>query len=100
MRTIKAKTVYNTWKDGIRALADILNNEPTFTVTLDVSASSTTVACQMVGINSVISFMPTTANAAADMNSMFVSSRGDASFVVSHDFNGNADRTFAYSVEG
>jgi hypothetical protein len=45
-------------------------------------------------------FMPTTANAAAELATMFVSSRGKQTFTITHANNGQTDRTFKYVVIG
>jgi hypothetical protein len=44
--------------------------------------------------------MPTTANAAAEMDGMFVSSRGKQTFTITHANNSQSDRTFKYVVIG
>lgn len=73
------------------------------TVTLTASVASTTISDFRVSINSVILFMPTTANAAAEIGNgtMFVSTRtAGTSFVITHANNAQNDRTFAYAILG
>lgn len=69
-------------------------------VTLATSAVSTVVTDFRVGPNSCIGFMPQTANAAAEIATLYVSSRSAEAFTITHANNGNADRTFTYSVLG
>ena len=77
-----------------------LNN--TATITLTANAASTTVTNSRVAAGTFFSFMPTTANAAADLaaGTMYVSSRTKGSFVITHANNAQADRTFTYSHIG
>lgn len=70
------------------------------TVTLTASAATTVVSDRRVGPNSVITFMPTTANAAAEIGNgtMYVSARSDGSFTITHANNAQTDRSFGYRV--
>lgn len=70
------------------------------TVTLEVSAATTVVSDTRVGPNSVITFMPTTANAAAEIGNgtMYVSARSNGSFTITHANNAQADRTYGYRI--
>jgi hypothetical protein len=74
----------------------------TGTVTLTTSASSTTVDDSRVGADTVILFMPTTANAAAEIGNgtLYVSSRDKQQFTITHASNTQSDRTFGYVVQG
>ena len=91
-----------------REVATIVNNildgkiNSTGTVTLTASAATTVVTEDRAGATSVILFMPTTANAAAEQaaGGMFVSSRGKQTFTITHANNSQADRTFDYIVIG
>ena len=91
-----------------REVATIVNNildgkiNSTGTVTLTASAATTVVTEDRTGATSVILFMPTTANAAAEQaaGGMFVSSRGKQTFTITHANNSQADRTFDYIVIG
>lgn len=76
-----------------------MNNEPTFSVTLQSATASTVVSNQLAGIDSVISFMPTTSAAAAEVTAMFVSSQDDGSFTLTHS-SGASTRTFKYFIHG
>ena len=100
MRAIKLPVIFRTWQEAARRIATVLNEEPTFECTLVSGTASTVISNSLVGMNSVMAFMPLTANAAVDMNSMYVSARGKQAFTVIHANNGNGDRTFAYSVSG
>ncbi len=91
-----------------REVATIVNNildgkiNATGTVTLTASAASTAVTEDRAGATSVILFMPTTANAAAEqaVGGMYVSSRGKQTFTITHANNTQSDRTFDYIVIG
>ena len=91
-----------------REVATIVNNildgkiNATGTVTLTASAASTGVTEDRAGATSVILFMPTTANAAAEQaaGGMYVSSRGKQTFTITHANNTQSDRTFDYIVIG
>lgn len=89
-----------------RQVAEVVNRtvdgklNSTGSVTLTASAASTAVSEDRAGPDSVILFMPTTANAAAEMDGMYVSSRGKQTFTITHANNSQADRTFKYVVIG
>lgn len=74
----------------------------TGSVTLTASAASTVVTEDRAGDDSVILFMPTTANAAAEQaaGGMYVSSRGKQTFTIAHANNAQTDRTYDYIVIG
>lgn len=71
-------------------------------VTLTANATSTTVTDTRAGNNSFIGFMPTTANAAAEIGggTLFVSTRGKQQFTITHANAVSVDRTFTYSILG
>ena len=69
-------------------------------VTLTASATTTTVTDTKVGIDSVVTLMPTTANAAAALATTYVSNRKIGSFTLTHANNAQTDRTFAYAIVG
>ena len=85
---------------SIQVMQGKLNNTGSFTLTNGVT--STTVTDARVGINSFIGFTPTTANAASEMGAgtMYLSTRGDSLFVITHANSASVDRTFAYCVLG
>ncbi len=95
-----------TMGGSARQVAEVLNRtidgklNSTGTVTLTASAASTAVTEERAGSDSVILFMPTTANAAAEMDGMYVSSRGKQTFTITHANNSQTDRTFSYVVIG
>lgn len=72
------------------------------TVTLGTGTAATSVTDFRVGPNSCIGFMPTTANAAAEIGggTLYVSSRSLEGFTIAHANTTTADRAFAYSVLG
>ena len=87
--------------NALRELADGRVNS-NGDVTLTESVASSAITDPRVGPDSVILFMPTTANAAAEQaaGTMYVSSRGDGTYTVTHANNGQTDRTFAVVVLG
>jgi len=74
----------------------------TGSVTLTASATSTVVTENRAGSDSVILFMPTTSNAAAEQaaGGFYVSSRSKQTFTITHASNTQTDRTFEYIVIG
>ncbi len=70
------------------------------TVTLAASAGTTVVTDRRVGKDSVILFMPTTANAVAE--TMYVSAIAPRSnqFTITHTNNSQTDRSYSYIVLG
>lgn len=93
---------------SIRSIVRVINNimrgktNNRGEVTLTASASSTVVSDVNVGGDSVIHFMPTTANAAIELgnSTMYVSSTGKQTFTITHDNNSQTDRTFRYIIIG
>lgn len=73
-------------------------NTGSFTVT--ANQATTAVADLRAGINSVILFSPTTASAATELSTMYVSANGKQTFTVSHSSSAVADRTFNYVIVG
>jgi hypothetical protein len=69
-------------------------------VTLTANATSTTVADTRAGANSFIGFMPTTANAATELATLYVATRTKEQFVITHANTSATDRTFTYSILG
>ena len=71
-------------------------------VTLTDSAATTAVTDRRVGTDTVISFMPTTANAAAEVGAggMYVGTVTEGSFTITHANNAQTDRTFTYCLQG
>lgn len=69
------------------------------TVTLTANAASTTVTNRKVSNAAHITLTPTTANAAAELATMYVSARTQgASFTITHANNAQTDRTFTYEI--
>ena len=96
----------NTNGDTPRKVATVVNNimdgkiNATGSVTLTANQATTTLTDMRVGPDSVILFMPTTANAAAELATLYVSSRGQETATLTHANNAQVDRTFAYAVLG
>ena len=86
---------------AINQLSDGRSNAKA-SVTLTANQATTVVADRRVGIDSVISFMPKTANAAAELGAggMYISARGDGTFTITHANNAQADRDFEYAIQG
>jgi len=90
----------------VREIAEVLNNAVngklnctgSFTVTRNVG--TTTVTDPRAGKDSVILFSPTTSHAATEVNHLYVSTKNNGSFVVSHRSNGTSDRDFDYVIIG
>ena len=90
----------------LRLVSGALNNtidgkvNSTGSVTLTASATLTTLTDARIGINSIILFMPTTANASTAIADLYVSARADGSATLTHASSGNTDQTFGYTVFG
>ena len=71
-------------------------------VTLTANQATTTLSDRRIGPDSFIHFMPTTANAAAEVGAggFYVSARAQYSATLTHANNAQADRTFRYVVLG
>lgn len=95
-------------QDAVRRLADGLNtladgrSNATGSVTLADGATTTVVTDLRVGTDSVITFMPTTANAAGEIGAggMYVATVTENGYTITHANNGETDRTFTYSIQG
>lgn len=73
----------------------------TGTVTLAVaSATTTTINDERIGYDSIITFMPTTANAASELTNLYVSARNKGSATLTHSANVSADKTYSYIIVG
>jgi len=86
---------------AINLLIDGKNNA-TGTFTLTASTTTTTVSDLRAGTNSVITYVPITLNASAEIGAgtIFISARNDESFVLTHANNSQSDRTFIYAIIG
>jgi len=71
-------------------------------VTLTASSATTVVSDFRAGEDSVILFTPTSANAAAEVGggTMYISSRSQNTFTITHANNAQTDRTFIYTITG
>lgn len=89
-----------------REISEVVNNtvggklNATGDFTLTASATTTTVTDPRAGKESVILFSPTTANAASALSGLYVSTKNNGSFVVTHASNTQTDRDFDYVVIG
>tara|TARA_R100001015_G_C4507069_1_gene79868 strand:+ start:49 stop:378 length:330 start_codon:yes stop_codon:yes gene_type:complete len=72
----------------------------TGSITLRASQTTTTLTDERIGGNSIILFMPTTANANTAKANLYVSSRGEKTATLTHASSANADQTFGYIVIG
>lgn len=102
-----ALTVPVTWRnvgDHLRRVANAINQildghtNNAGSVTLTASATSTVVTDARAGTDSVIVFMPTTANAATAAASLYVSARTSGQFTLTHASNAAVDQDFEYAL--
>jgi hypothetical protein len=70
--------------------------------TLDANQGSTTFTDERIGWDSAIFFMPTTANAAAELATLYVAESGrvNGSVTVTHANDANADKIFRVAIIG
>lgn len=90
-----------------REISEVVNNimngktNNTGTVTLAVaSATTTTINDERIGYDSIITFMPTTANAASALTNLYVSAKTKGSATLTHSANVAADKTYSYIIVG
>ena len=91
-----------------REIAYVVNNtvngklNSTGNVTLSASTTTTTVTDERAGKESVILFMPKTANASAEQGNgtIFISARANGSFTITHANNSQTDRQYGYIIIG
>jgi hypothetical protein len=100
LRNKKLKQNYSNLEEATRDIASIVNNEPTFELTLATGTALTTTSNPMIGKDTYIGFMPTSATAAVELASMYVSARYNGSFDLTHTTAAAADRTFTFSIQG
>ena len=77
-----------------------INSTGSFTCT--ASATTTAVTDERAGKNSIILLMPLSANSATEQGNgtIFVSTRADGSFTVTHANNSQTDRLYGYVIIG
>ena len=90
----------------LRLVSSSLNNtingklNSTGTITLRASQTTTTLTDARLGGNSVILFMPITANGRTGLNGLHVSARASGSATLTHASSSNADQNLAYTIIG
>ncbi len=97
---------HNDKEEWMQLMAKSINNQEQGktlnggTCTLDANSASTDVADRRVGINSKIILFPTSANAAAEMGTIYVSAVTKQQFTLTHGNDADTDKTFFYIVVG
>lgn len=86
-----AITINNVMDGKINSTGDI---------TLTASATSTTLSDARIGANSVILFMPRSANARTALNTLYVSARASGSATLTHASSTNTDQDLSYVIIG
>ena len=78
------------------------NNTGTFTLTANSATTTVTFADGQIGQNTVITWQPTTSNAAGALSSLYVSARNVASHTITltHANTATTDRVFLYALTG
>lgn len=100
---MKVKTSFVSWIEGLRQLAVAINinaDGQTGTVTLTANAATTTLTDVRLTASSVITLMPTTANASAEIGAgtIYIGTTAIGSATITHANNAQADRTFRYNI--
>ena len=95
------------WRGGNpREVSEVVNNlvegksNNTSTVILNTSGTETTVFNERVGLNSVILFVPGSANAAGETDHIFIKTKFKGSFIIGHRNHGHSDVELDYIVVG
>lgn len=96
---------YKSFTEAMRRIAEEVNAiiyGKWGSVTLEVTATETVVSDARVSINTVVTLTPTTANAASELTSTYISEIDvtTGQFTITHQNNALADRTFNYTLEG
>ena len=90
----------------LRLISNTVNNtldgklNSTGTTTLRASQTTSTLTDERISVNSVILFMPITANGLTAHNTLYVSARTDKSATLTHASSANTDQNFGYVVIG
>lgn len=104
--TVYVPSILGTVKDAIKSIQQLSagRSNAVGSVTLAVSASSTTITDQNCAAGSVPILVPTTADAAAELKNgtLYIpkATIQNGSFVVQHANNTQTDRTFLYALQG
>tara|TARA_Y100001937_G_scaffold118382_1_gene172705 strand:- start:37 stop:363 length:327 start_codon:yes stop_codon:yes gene_type:complete len=90
----------------IRLISNVLNNtidgklNSTGDVTLRANQTTTTLTDERIGGDSIILFMPITANGNTAKTNLFVSARSKGTATLTHASSSNTDQNFGYVVIG
>lgn len=90
----------------LRLISNTVNNtldgklNSTGTITLRQNQTTTTLEDARIGVNSIILFMPITANGNTAKANLYVSARADGTATLTHASNSNTDQNFGYVVIG
>ena len=98
---MSARTSYRSTEEGFRQLATIINliiKGKAGDATLTAAVTSTVINDSRIGIDSVITLTPTTANAAAE--SFYITNVTAGAFTINHANAASTDRAFKYTIEG
>ena len=95
-------------REWIRLVAEVVNglmagkDNATGDITLTANQATTTLTDRRIGPDSVLLFMPKTANAAAEIGNgtLYVSATGKETATVTHANNAQSDRTYKFVVRG
>ncbi len=88
-----------------REIAQVVNlildgkSNATGTVTLTVSSATTTLSDRRIGIDTVVHFEPTTANAKSE-GTPWQNGHGNGVVTLNHANNSQSDRSYRYSILG
>jgi len=95
---------FRDWSEAIRQTASIMRDiidgrsNAIGNVTLTENVTTTQVDDVRVSVDSVISLMPETSNAAAE--AYYVATVANGSFTITHANNSQTDRTYRYAIQG
>ena len=99
-------TALEPTRDSLRRIAVMCNNllagklNVRTTVRLLNGATTTTISDPRIGANSHLSLEPLSANAAAIVTSIYLSSQGKQTATWTHTSTANADQNFSLSITG
>ena len=89
-------------RQTVQAVRRIMDGKinATGTVTLTNGTATTTLTDALIGNDTVILFMATTANAATDLANLYVTGRTTGAATLNHTNNSQTDRTYDYIAIG
>lgn len=91
---------FHGWLIDLVAKVNTFMNGALIDVTLTANDTTTTLTDARISVNSRLTWMPTSATAAAAMDALYCSAITNGSATLTHDNTADTDRTFKVAVHG